>query len=94
MSNLISSLPTYCRLVNLLVNDPAKEIATASVLADLVDAARLDLGAMVNSSTSELVKKMKEEEEKHFKVAGKLLERVGQLGQAAAAKAFKFSPTR
>ena len=49
MNQLLSSLPTYCRLVNLLVEDPAKEVATAAAFADMVDQARVAGSALVDS---------------------------------------------
>ena len=94
MNHLLSSLPTYCRLVNLLVNDPAKEIEASAVLADMVNQARVEWATLVDSFMSTLVKAVAKEEEKYFKATGELLERVAQLGQAAAVEAFKFAPTK
>lgn len=94
MNQLLSSLPTYCRLVNLLVEDPAKEVATAAAFADMVDQARVAGSALVDSFTSRLLIIAEEEEEKYFKVTGELLEKVPLLGLAAAAEAFKFTPRK
>ena len=94
MNHLLSSLPTYCRLVNLLVNDPAKEVEASAVFADMVNQARVEWGDMVDSYMSALVKALGKEEEKYFKVTGDLLGRVAQLGQPAAVEAFKFTPSK
>ena len=77
-----------------MVNDPAKEIEASAVLADMVSQARVEWAALVDSFMSALVKAAAKEEEKYFKVTGELLERVAQLGQAAAVEAFKFTPTK
>ena len=91
MDHLLSSLPTYCRLINILVNDPAKEIETSALFADMVNQAREEL---VDSFTS-LVKDTEKEEEKYFKMAGELLKKVTELNSTAAtAEAFKFTPNK
>ena len=94
VNHLLSSLPTYCRLVNLLVNDPAKEVEASAVFADMVNQARVEWGDMVDSYMSTLVKALGKKEEKYFKVTGDLLGRVAQLGQPAAVEAFKFTPSK
>lgn len=94
VNHLLSSLPTYCRLVNLLVDDPAKEIAISAAFAEMVNQARVECGALVDSFMSTLGKVMEKEEERYFKVTGELLERVAQLGPAAAVEAFKFTPSK
>ena len=93
VNHLLSSLPTYCRLVNLLVDDPAKEIATSTAFADMVNQARMEWAALVDSFMLSLMEVTEKEEEKYFKVTGELLERVAQLGPAAAVQAFKFTPS-
>ena len=77
-----------------MVSDPAKEVEASAVFADMVNQARVEWGAMVDSYKSTLVKAVGKEEEKNFKVTGDLLGRVAQLGQPAAVEAFKFTPSK
>ena len=77
-----------------MVDDPAKEIAISAAFAEMVNQARVECGALVDSFMSTLGKVMEKEEERYFKVTGELQERVAQLGPAAAVEAFKFTPSK
>ena len=53
----------------------------------------MEWAALVDSFMLSLMEVTEKEEEKYFKVTGELLERVAQLGPAAAVQAFKFTPS-